>query len=190
MTCETKAPLEARPSLRPSSAVGEHHRGVTPHALDPNRLPDHIDRLYRAAWALCGSRQDAEDLVQETFVNVLKRPRVLSDNNEIAYLLRALRNTHANRHRAAARRPQTRELFEDDAPAHHDRSIQGREIMKAIASTPAPYRDAVIAVDLVGLSYREAARSLRTREATIATRLHRGRQHIARELLRDTASAA
>jgi RNA polymerase sigma-70 factor, ECF subfamily len=190
MTCERRAALDAPPPLRTSTATGEHRPGVKPHALDPNRLPDHIDRLYRAAWALCGSRQDAEDLVQETFVNVLKRPRLLRDDNEIAYLLRALRNTHANRYRAAARRPQTRQLFEDDAPAHNDRSIQGREIMQAIANAPAPYRDAVIAVDLVGLSYREAARSLRTLEATITTRLHRGRQHIARELLRDTASAA
>jgi RNA polymerase sigma-70 factor, ECF subfamily len=182
--------LDARPQLPTSSARCDDRPHVEPHALDPNRLPDHIDRLYRAAWALCGSRQDAEDLVQDTFANVLKRPRLLRDNNEISYLLRALRNTHANRHRAAARRPQTRQLFEDDAPAHYDRGIEGREIMQAIANTPAPYRDAVIAVDLVGLSYREAARSLRAREATITTRLHRGRQHIARELLSDAASAA
>jgi RNA polymerase sigma-70 factor (ECF subfamily) len=190
MTGELQATLDALPPLPAGSALGEHRPGVKPCALDPNRLPDHIDRLYRAARALCGSRQDAEDLVQETFVNVLKRPRLLRDNNEIAYLLRAMRNTHANRRRAAARRPQTRQLFDDDATAHNDRSSEGREIMQAIANTPAPYRDAVIAVDLVGLSYREAARSLRTREATITTRLHRGRQHIARELLRDTASAA
>ena len=190
MTCQLKAPLRACSQLRTSSARCEDRPDVEPHTLDPNRLPDHIDRLYRAAWALCGSRQDAEDLVQDTFANVLKRPRLLRDNNEIAYLLRALRNTHSSRHRATAREPQTRQLFEDDAPAPDDRSIQGREIMQAIARTPVPYRDAVIAVDLVGLSYHEAARSLRTREATIATRLHRGRQHIARELLRDTASAA
>jgi RNA polymerase sigma-70 factor (ECF subfamily) len=123
-------------------------------------------------------------------VNVLKRPRLLRDGNEIAYLLRALRNTHTNRHRAAARRPATRQLLEDDAPAHNDSNIDGREIMQAIANTPARYRDAVIAVDLLGLSYREAGRALRTREATITTRLHRGRQHVARELLHDTASAA
>jgi DNA-directed RNA polymerase specialized sigma24 family protein len=43
--------------------------------LDPARLGDHIDRLYRAAWALCGSREDAEDLVQETYARVLARPR-------------------------------------------------------------------------------------------------------------------
>jgi RNA polymerase sigma-70 factor, ECF subfamily len=34
--------------------------------LDTSRLGDHVDRLYRAAWALSGSREDAEDLVQET----------------------------------------------------------------------------------------------------------------------------
>ena len=68
------------------------------------RCAGHIDQLFRAAWALCGSRDDAEDLVQETFVNVLKRPRLLRDGNEIGYLLRALRNTYASRYRRAARR--------------------------------------------------------------------------------------
>jgi RNA polymerase sigma-70 factor (ECF subfamily) len=151
--------------------------------LDPNRLPDYIDLLYRAAWALCGSRHDAEDLVQETFATVLKRPRLLRTDNDIGYLLRALRNTYATRYRIAARRPATRQLFEDDAPPVDESRINAREIMQAIASAPAPYRDAVIAVDLLGLSYREAARSLHTREATITTRLHRGRQHVAGELI-------
>ena len=32
--------------------------------LEPARLGDHLDRLYRAAWALCGSREDAEDLLR------------------------------------------------------------------------------------------------------------------------------
>jgi RNA polymerase sigma-70 factor (ECF subfamily) len=159
-----------------------------PHALDPNHLADHTDRLYRAAWALCGSRQDAEDLVQETFANVLKRPRLLRHDNEIGYLIRVLRNTHANRYRAAARRPLTRQLLEDDATAPDDTTITGREVMQAIAGAPPAYRDAVIAVDLLGFSYREAARSLRTSEATITTRLHRGRQHVARRLTDETTS--
>jgi RNA polymerase sigma-70 factor (ECF subfamily) len=158
--------------------------------LDPDRLPDYIDRLYRAAWALCGSRHDAEDLVQETFANVLKRPRLLRDDNEIGYLLRALRNTYADRYRTAARRPATRQLFEDDAPSVDESRVNACEIMRAIASAPAPYRDAVIAVDLLGLSYCEAARSLHTREATITTRLHRGRQHVARELTDETTPAS
>ena len=68
--------------------------------------------------------------------------------------------------------------FMPDAVAHNDSGFSGREIMQAIANTPPLYRDAVIAVDVLGLSYREAARSLRTREATITTRLHRGRHHV------------
>ena len=55
-------------------------------------------------------------------------------------------------------------------------------VLDARASAPELYRDAVIAVHVLGLSYREAARFLRAREATITTRLHRGRQHVARRL--------
>jgi RNA polymerase sigma-70 factor (ECF subfamily) len=158
--------------------------------LDPDQLSSHIDALYRAAWALCGSRHDAEDLVQETFANVLRRPRLIRDDNELGYLLRALRNTYVNRLRAAARRPATRQLFEDDAPPVQDNRIAAREIMEAIATAPESFRDAVIAVDLLGLSYREAAVALRAPEATVTTRLHRGRQHVARVLLSETAPAS
>jgi RNA polymerase sigma-70 factor (ECF subfamily) len=152
--------------------------------LDPAALSDHIDGLYRAAWALCGSRHDAEDLVQETFLQMLKRPRMIRDGNERAYLLRALRNIHATRYRTLARRPATVPLLEDDsrAGAEVETAVSSRELMAAVASAPPLHRDAVIAVDILGMSYREAARALRTREETIATRLHRGRSHIARSL--------
>ena len=152
--------------------------------LDPVDLSDHIDALYRAAWALCGSRHEAEDLVQDTFARVLKRPRQLRSDNTVGYLLRALRNTNAARHRAAMQRPITGALLDSD---FDDRAaIAGpfgtRELMEAIAATPPPYRDAVVAVDVVGMSYRQAARHLRTREVTVTSRLSRGRQHIARAL--------
>jgi len=64
--------------------------------LDPTRLGDHLDRLYRAAWAYVGSREDAEDLVQETYARVLARPRWLRKEDDLGYLLRALRNTFFN----------------------------------------------------------------------------------------------
>jgi RNA polymerase sigma-70 factor, ECF subfamily len=158
--------------------------------LDPEALYKHIDQLYRAAWALCGSQHDAEDLVQETFLNVLKRPRLLRDGSEIGYLLRALRNTYASRYRSNVRRRRDRALTEDDVVSGHHGGFETRELMEAIASAPAPYRDAVVAVDLVGLSYREAADALRTRESTITTRLHRGRHHVARALQGDLPKAA
>jgi RNA polymerase sigma-70 factor (ECF subfamily) len=136
----------------------------------------------RAAWALCGSPHDAQDLIQETFLNVLKRPRMLRDGSDIGYLLRALRNTYSSHYRTSAHRRRDRSLTEDDAVAYHDGGFETRELMDAIASAPAAYRDAIVAVDLVGLSYREAADTLGTRESTITTRLHRGRQHVARAL--------
>jgi RNA polymerase sigma-70 factor, ECF subfamily len=187
MTPELASSLRWRLRSLPAGSASGPRLESRPHLLDPDRLSDHVDRLYKAAWALCGSRHDAEDLVQETFVNVLRRPRFLRDDNEIGYLLGALRNTYANRHRTAARRPRTRQLFEDDSPLSDETGITAREIMQAIASAPPSYRDAVIAVDVLGLSYREAARSLGALEATITTRVHRGRRHVTRELLGEPA---
>jgi len=156
--------------------------------LDPNSLSQHIDRLYRAAWALCGSREDAEDLVQETFTRVLSRPRVLHGDDELYYLMRVLRNTFLTGRRTAARRPLTVATLEDvvtpDAKpmARPDQAIEVQEIYATIALLPADFREALVAVDVLGLSYREAARALGVREATITTRLFRARKQIAERL--------
>lgn len=156
--------------------------------LDPQRLGDHIDRLYRAAWALCGSREDAEDLVQETYARVLRKPRLLRSEDDLGYLMRVLRNTFYTSRRAAARRARTSplpdelDLVEDPHGVRAESRVESAELYGAIAALPPEFRDAVVAIDLVGLSYREAARALRTREATITTRLHRGRQRLIREL--------
>jgi RNA polymerase sigma-70 factor (ECF subfamily) len=158
-------------------------------ALDPQSLPRHLDRLYRAAWALCGSPHDAEDLVQETFARVLARPRRLRGADELAYLMTALRNTFLTQRRTAARRPLTRDaaLEESDTvdPRTEERpeeALQAREVFAVIAGLPERYRLALVAVDIVGLSYREAADTLETREATIATRVFRARQQVAHRL--------
>jgi DNA-directed RNA polymerase specialized sigma24 family protein len=57
--------------------------------LDPEAAGDHIDRLFRAALAMCGSRELAQDLVQETFVKVLSRPRLLRREDDLGYLIKA-----------------------------------------------------------------------------------------------------
>src|SRR5947208_16928261 len=73
--------------------------------LDPEHLGDHLDRLYRAAWALCGNREEAEDLVQDTYARVLAKPRLLRNDDDLGYLLMVLRNTFVSSRRASARRP-------------------------------------------------------------------------------------
>ena len=153
--------------------------------LEPKGLGDHIDRLYRAAWGLCGSREDAEDLVQETFAKVLPRPRLLRSEDDIGYLLRALHNTFSRQRRSAVRRPRTTplpdtlDLAEDPRAPQPEARIASAELYEAISALPDDLRDALIAIDVVGLSYREAARTLRVREATVTTRLHRARQRVA-----------
>jgi len=150
------------------------------------RLPDHVDRLYRAASALCGSRHDAEDLVQETFARVLARPRRLDRGDELPYLLGALRNTHLTSLRTQQRRPSTVALPADEsetmrsALADPETALEQQELFATIATLPDEFRQTLIAVDLLGLSHREAAQLLGVREATIATRLFRARERVAR----------
>jgi RNA polymerase sigma-70 factor, ECF subfamily len=161
---------------------------TAPRTLDPAALPDHVDRLYRTAWAMCGSREDAEDLVQDTYARVLAKPRLLRREDDLAYLLRVLRNTHISRLRAAARRPvSSAELQPDDAvdqrhSTRPDLALDTREIFAAIAGLPAAQRDVLVAVDIAGLSYRETGRALRIKEATVTTRLHRARRAVAAQL--------
>jgi RNA polymerase sigma-70 factor, ECF subfamily len=156
--------------------------------LDPEALGDHIDRLYRAAWALCGSREEAEDLVQETFARVLRKPRILRSEDDVGYLLRVLRNTFFSTRRTAARRPQTTalpddlDIVEDRSAIQPETKLESAELYSAISELPDDFRDALVAIDVIGLSYREAAQALRVREATITTRLHRARQRVARAL--------
>ena len=156
--------------------------------LDPERLGDHLDRLYRAAWALCGSREEAEDLVQETYARVLARPRLIRNDDDLGYLLRTLRNTFLNQKRSERRRlradplPDQLDLVADPAAREPQAAVEAGELYAAIAALPDSFRDVLVAIDVTGLSYREAARSLRIREGTVMSRLYRARQQVVRQI--------
>jgi RNA polymerase sigma-70 factor (ECF subfamily) len=176
----TAAPLVPGPSH--STAAGGRRR------LDPAGLGQYADRLYRAAWFMCGSPDEAEDLVQDTFARVLSKPRFLHSDDDLGYLLRVLRNTALTARRTAARRPMTVSMadespwLEDHSAARPETSLALLELFEAIATLPDMFKETLIAVDVVGLSYREAALALGVREATLTTRLHRARQRLARSL--------
>ena len=68
-----------------------------------------------------------------------------------------------------------------------DQAVEHAELIDAIEALSQDFRQALVAVDVVGLSYREAARVLGTREATITTRLFRARQRVACALGRETS---
>jgi RNA polymerase sigma-70 factor, ECF subfamily len=155
--------------------------------LDPETAGDHIDTLYRAACAMCGSRQLAEDLVQETYVKVLARPRLLRRDDDLGYLVKALRNTwysHLRSERIRRESTDSGEHAPDDLPMRTSQgdpesSLEAGAVLDALAELPQPYREAVAAVDVAGLSYAEAARALGVRQGTIMSRLYRGREQVA-----------
>jgi RNA polymerase sigma-70 factor, ECF subfamily len=156
--------------------------------LDPARIGDHLDRLYRAAWALCGSREDAEDLVQETYARVLGRRRLLRNEDDLGYLLRTLRNTFLTRKRDEARRlragplPEQLDLVADPQAREPQAAVEAGELYAAVAALPGDFRDVLVAVDITGLSYKETARALRIPEGTVMSRLYRARQEVVRRV--------
>ena len=113
--------------------------------------------------------------------------RLLTADDELGYLLRALRNTLISQRRTERRRPATTELLEDadlgtrpsDDPAE---ATETRQVFAAIDELPEEFRDALVAVDVAGLSYPEAARALGVPEGTLTSRLFRARDRVARRL--------
>jgi RNA polymerase sigma-70 factor (ECF subfamily) len=139
------------------------------------------------ARALSGSRDLAEDLVQETYVKVLARPRLLRRDDDLGYLVKALRNTWYSHLRDERKRRESTDPGEqapDELQARTtagdpESSLEASVVLDALAELPQPFREAVAAVDIAGLSYAEAARALGVRQGTIMSRVYRGREQVA-----------
>jgi RNA polymerase sigma-70 factor (ECF subfamily) len=109
--------------------------------------------------------------------------------------MQALRHTFYSRLRTVSRRPRVTDTLDDVAAVESrvttqpERAAEVGEIFAAIAELPEDFRLAIVAVDVLGLSYREAGVALEVPEATITTRLYRARQRIARQFSDDPAPA-
>ena len=152
-------------------------------SLDVDSALRHLDRMVAAARALAGNHADADDLVQDVYLSLLQRPRKLKRGSEVAYLMTMLRNAQVDRYRAAARR-QTSSLDEAEEPEdprsglRPERAAEGREVLEAVHAIESPFRETVVAVDVLGLSYKEAARALDAPVGTVMSRLARGRERV------------
>jgi RNA polymerase sigma-70 factor, ECF subfamily len=179
---------ETRTALfQPSSVMGTDQdvqawARARPRRLEPAGLEQHRNRLFRAAYALSHSKEDAEDLVQETYEHVLRKPRFLHRDDALAYLMRVLRNRWSAQLQSAGRRrsspapPEDLEWVVDERADPDGSPLEVQLAYDAIAELSEPLRETIVAVDVAGLSYREAASALRTRTGTIMSRLFRARK--------------
>ena len=126
---------------------------------------------------------------------MLSRPRLLRNDDDAAYLVRALRNTFVSQRRRPMDRVTSPADFEGFDPVDPRSATRPEEVAEqrrgALRDLRAPdgQRDVLVAVDVAGLSYREAARALGIREATVTSRLYRARQRVARTLGPEAGSA-
>lgn len=151
--------------------------------LDPDAAAGHRTRLYRLARSLSGSRHLAEELTQETYARVLARPRRVEGGTELQHLARTLRNLFHDHWRAEKLEPPTGASL-DGAAGGTDpvAAALAGEVYAEIGRLPTPMRDVVAAVDVAGLTYREAAETLRIPHGTVMSRLHRARARLAGQL--------
>jgi RNA polymerase sigma-70 factor, ECF subfamily len=151
--------------------------------LDVDSALRHLDRMVASARALSGNHADADDLVQEVYLSLLQRPRRLKRGSELAYLMTMLRNAQVDRYRGAARRQASslEDVEEPEDPRaglRPDRAAEGKEVLDAVHAVDSPFREAVVAVDVLGLSYKEAAHALGVPVGTVMSRLARGRERV------------
>jgi RNA polymerase sigma-70 factor, ECF subfamily len=158
------------------------------------------DQVYQVARRLVGSREEAEDLMQETYARAFRSWRSYQPGTNLrAWLLRILTNLNIDRARARQRRPQTEPLEEgdyflynrlaessgDSQPEEEERVVarlSQDNVVSALAELPHDFRDTVVLVDIGGFSYAEAAQILDIPVGTVMSRLHRGRRILKRQL--------
>lgn len=163
--------------------MAPHTIDATGLRLDADRAVRHLDPLYRYATAITGDRREAEDLVHDVFETLLRRPRpLLTHDNERAYLFAMVRHRHIDVVRARRRRPVALEPPGEEEPARSGEGpaarAEQREVLDAVARLALPYREALVAVDVAGLRYAEAATLLGLPLGTVMSRVHRARARV------------
>jgi RNA polymerase sigma-70 factor (ECF subfamily) len=154
------------------------------HLLDPESLGEHLERLNAVAIALCGSRHEAEDLVQDALLKVLRRPRRVR-GDDLTYLKTTVRNTFLSNRRSKLARPVTVAMpesldgFAAAVSPGVESAVFARDVLAAVAKLPAPLRDALVSVHVAGFNCRDTAARLGVREGTIMSRCFRARARLA-----------
>jgi len=161
--------------------------------FDHAALP-HVAALIRTATRLCGARDAAEDLVQETYLQAWRSfGRFSPGTNCRAWLYKILMFSHSRLRRDQSRRPMVTDLdtatesalqFDPQTPD----TLTAASVRTAFDGLPEPFRIAVLLVDVEELTYREAAEALDVPIGTVMSRLNRGRRLMRLALVNEAAA--
>ncbi|HLF57402.1 MAG TPA: sigma-70 family RNA polymerase sigma factor [Thermoanaerobaculia bacterium] len=173
---------------------------IDPAEFERQALP-FLESLYNTAYRLARNAEDAEDLVQETYLRAYRSfDRFTPGTNLKAWLFRILKNAFINEYRKRRAAPREEdfagieESFESRVDTDHVASIPNPEevalarsldegVQEALDALPADYRMAIVLADLEGFSYKEIADILEIPIGTVMSRLYRGRKQLEGQLL-------
>ncbi|MEM1177232.1 MAG: sigma-70 family RNA polymerase sigma factor [Acidobacteriota bacterium] len=160
-----------------------------------------LDSLYNMAYRLTRNAEDAQDLVQETYLKAYKYyDKFEKGTNLKAWLFRIMKNTFINGYRKRQNQPQQsafsdiedsfESMVNDDArPREKDPEqraldqVMDEDVQVALDALREDYRMVILLVDLEGFSYKEAADILEVPVGTVMSRLYRGRRKLEKTLL-------
>ena len=161
------------------------------------------DQVYRVARRLVGSREEAEDLVQEAYARAFRSWQSFTPGTNMrAWLFRILTNLNLDRGRRIQRTPDMQPLEESDYYlANKLASAAGEEVLeqdqvverlsqgsvvRALSDIPPQFRDVVVLVDIGDFTYADAAQILDIPIGTVMSRLHRGRRALKQRMAEET----
>jgi RNA polymerase sigma-70 factor (ECF subfamily) len=163
------------------------------------------DQVYRVARHLVGSREEAEDLMQEAYARAFRSWRSFRPGTNLrAWLLRILTNLNIDRGRRLQRTPGLEPLEEGDYFLYNrleestpDASDEERvverlsqdSVVSALSAVPHDFRDVVVLVDIGDFSYADAAQILDIPIGTVMSRLHRGRRVLKQRMAEEAVAA-
>lgn len=174
---------------------------VTPEqlAVFENELLPQIDALYNFAFHLCYNEDDANDLVQETYLKAYRFvDKYIQGTNAKAWLFKILKNAFINQYRKKSKRP-TQVDYEEIA-SYHDtedasyvdffdlreeifQGMMGDEVTNAINALPLDFRTVILLCDIEGFTYEEIAKIVNIPIGTVRSRLHRARNMLKEQLI-------